>query len=142
MPMSRKQKADLLRTVGLFAGVSARSLGVIADAAVDIAVPAGKHIVRQGQIGTGFYLVVSGKVRVTRGSETLATLGPGQFFGELSVLDQAPRVAHVIAEEPTVCLALASWDFVRIIERNPKIALGLLKIMAQRLRAAENHPRH
>jgi CRP/FNR family cyclic AMP-dependent transcriptional regulator len=142
MAMSKKQKADLLRRVELFEGVSTRALNLIADAAVDIEVPAGKHIVRQGQIGTGFYLVSSGKVRVIRGSETLATLGPGEFFGELSVLDQAPRMAHVIAEEPTVCLALASWDFVRILEQNPKAALSVLRVMAKRLRAAEDHPRH
>jgi CRP/FNR family cyclic AMP-dependent transcriptional regulator len=142
MAMSKKQKADLLRRVELFEGVSTRALNLIADAAVDIEVPAGKHIVRQGQIGTGFYLISSGRVRVIRGNETLATLGPGEFFGELSVLDQAPRMAHVIAEEPTVCLALASWDFVRILEQNPKAALSVLRVMAKRLRAAEDHPGH
>jgi len=66
--MTRKQKTDLLRRVDLFGAVSARSLGLIADAAVDLAFPAGEYIVRQGQIGTGFYLIVGGRVRVLRGS--------------------------------------------------------------------------
>ena len=140
--MTRKQKVDLLRRVDLFAAMSTRSLHLIADATVDIAVTAGGYIVRQGQVGTGFYLVASGRVRVVRGSEILATLGPGEFFGELSVLDQAPRMAHVIAEEPTTCLALASWEFVRILEKNPKTALAVMRVMARRLRAAEDHPRH
>jgi CRP-like cAMP-binding protein len=142
MAMTRKQKTDLLRRVDLFAAVSTRSLHLIADATVDIDVPAGKHIVRQGQVGTGFYLIASGRVRVVRGSDVLAMLGPGEFFGELSVLDQAPRMAHVIAEEPTTCLALASWDFMRILERNPKTALAVMRVMAGRLRMAEDHPRH
>ncbi|OFX29069.1 MAG: hypothetical protein A2Z07_07545 [Armatimonadetes bacterium RBG_16_67_12] len=142
MPMTRKQKTDLLRRVDLFGAVSARSLGLIADAAVDLAFPAGEYIVRQGQIGTGFYLIVGGRVRVLRGSERLAHLGPGEFFGELSVLDQAPRMAHVIAEEPTICLALASWDLTRLLEKNPRIALAMLRVVARRLRATADHPRH
>jgi CRP-like cAMP-binding protein len=140
--MTSRQKVDLLRRVDLFAGVSARALGLIADAAVDIEVEADKHIVRQGQVGTGFYLIVRGRVRVVRGSDVLATLGPGEFFGELSVLDQMPRMAHVIAEAPTTCLALASWDFVRILEKNPRTALAVMRVMARRLRTAEDHPRH
>ena len=142
MPMTRKQKTDLLRRVDLFGAVSARSLGLIADAAVDLAFPAGEYIVRKGQIGTGFYLIVGGRVMVLRGSERLAHLGPGEFFGELSVLDQAPRMAHVIAEEPTICLALASWDLTRLLEKNPRIALAMLRVVARRLRATADHPRH
>lgn len=142
MAITRKQKVDLLRRVDLFSATSARSLGLVADAAVDCAFPAGAYIVRQGQIGTGFYLIVSGRVRVQRGSETLAHLGPGEFFGELSVLDQAPRMAHVIAEEPTVCLALASWDLTRVLEKNPRVALAMLRSVTRRLRAATDHPRH
>lgn len=109
---------------------------------MDLAFPAGEYIVRQGQVGTGFYLIVSGKVSVLRGSETLAHLGPGEFFGELSVLDQAPRMAHVIAEKPTICLALASWDLTRLLEKHPRIALAMLRVMARRLRAASDHTRH
>ena len=142
MAMSKKQKTDLLRRVELFSDVSARALGAIADATVDIEYSSGQYIVRQGQIGTGFYLVADGRVRVIRGSDVVAELGPGEFFGELSVLDQAPRTAHVVAVEPTICLALASWDFTKILEQNPKIALSVLRMMAQRLRAAVDHPRH
>ncbi|MDR7520396.1 MAG: cyclic nucleotide-binding domain-containing protein [Armatimonadota bacterium] len=142
MPMTRNQKADLLRRVELFSGVSARALGLIADKTVEVAFEPGQYIVRQGQVGTGFYLIVSGGARVVRGGQVLARLGPGECFGELSVLDQSPRVAHVLAEEPTTCLALASWDFTKVLEKNPKIALGLLRILARRLRAATDQPHH
>lgn len=140
--MTRKRKIALLRGVELFSGVSARSLGQVADRAVEAAFAPGQYIVRQGQVGTGFYAVVSGRVRVVRGGEVLARLGSGECFGELSVLDQAPRMAHVVAEEPTEVLALASWDFTRLLERNAKMTLSLLRVVARRLRAAQDLPRH
>lgn len=141
-PMTKKEKVSWLRKVPMFAELSPRAVGLIADRVAEIEFPAGRYIVRQGQVGTGAYLIVSGRVRVERGGETLSRLGPGEIFGELSVLDQMPRIAHVIAEEPTVCLGLASWDFTKLLERNPKITLGLLREVARRLRAATGLPHH
>lgn len=142
MPLTRKRKAELLRGVALFSSLTGRALATVADKAIDIEYAPGQYIVRQGQVGTGVYLIVSGRARVVRGSETLARLGPGEFFGELSVLDQQPRVAHVVAEEPTTCLALASWDFAKVLERQPRIALALLRGIAQRLRAVSQSVHH
>ncbi|HEY3249071.1 MAG TPA: cyclic nucleotide-binding domain-containing protein [bacterium] len=142
MAIGKAEKVRLLRSVSLFAGLGARALGPIADRAEVIEFPAGRYIVRQGQIGTGFYLVISGRAKVLRGSDTLNTLGPGDFFGELSVLDQAPRMAHVLTEVPTTCLALASWEFTKILEKNPKVTLQILREVARRLREATDHVRH
>jgi CRP/FNR family cyclic AMP-dependent transcriptional regulator len=142
MPMTRKDKIALLRGVELFSDLGARALGVVADAAVEVSHRAGQYIVRQGQVGTGFYVVASGHVRVVRSGRLLERLGPGGFFGELSVIDQAPRAAHVIAEEATTCVALASWEFTRLLERHPKIALAVLRTVARRLRATTDHTRH
>jgi len=142
MTMTRKRKRELLRKVGLFAGMTERSLDAIAAKALDIDFTTGQYIVRQGQVGTGFYLVTAGRAKVVRSGQVLARLGPGDFFGELSVLDQMPRIAHVIAEEATSCLALASWDFTKLLEENPKITLGLLREVARRLRAASDSHRH
>ncbi len=142
MAMSKAQKIKLLGTVSLFSGLSVRTLGAIAEHAEEIAFPAGRYIVRQGQIGTGFYLVVAGRAKVVRGNETLAVLQPGNFFGELSVLDQAPRIAHVLTEEPTTCLALASWEFTKLLEENPKLTLQILREVARRLREASQQHRH
>ena len=140
MGMTKKQRADLLRTVQLFSDVSPRALSAIADLAQEIEFPPERYIVRQGQVGTGFYLIVKGRARVVRGNEVMNRLGPADFFGELSLLDQQPRMAHVISEEPTICLALASWDFLKLLEKNPKITLALLREMARRLRTtAEQH---
>jgi len=142
MPMTRKKKRDLLRKVGLFAEMTERSLTAIAAKTVDIDFDAGQYIVRQGQVGTGFYLITGGRAKVVRGGQVLNRLGPGDFFGELSVLDQLPRMAHVITEEPTSCLALASWDFSKLLEENPKITISLLREVARRLREATESHRH
>jgi len=142
MSMTKKQKVSWLRKVPMFAEMTPRALGLIADKVTEIEFPAGRYIVRQGQVGTGFYLVVDGRVRVERGGEVLNRLGPGEIFGELSLLDQMPRMAHVMAEEPTVCLGLASWDFTRLLERNPKITLAILREVARRLRSATGLPHH
>jgi len=142
MELSRKDKIAWLRKVPLFSEVTPRQLALIADKVTEIDYPAGRYIVRQGQVGTGCYLIVRGRVKVMRSGEVLATLGPGQFFGELSVLDQMPRVAHVVTAEPTLCLGLASWDFAKLLEQNPKITLNILREMARRLRNASTLPHH
>jgi CRP-like cAMP-binding protein len=139
MPMTRTQRIARLKKVALFAGLAPRAVASIADLATEIEYPAGHYIVRQGQVGTGFYLISSGRAKVVRGSNVIAHLGPGDFFGELSVLDQSPRMAHVLAEESTSCLALASWDLTRLLERSPKVTIALLRVVASRLRAVSDH---
>ena len=99
-------------------------------------------IARQGDIGTGFFVVVDGRVRVVRDGERVATLGPGEFFGELSVIDGGPRNAHVVAEVPTRCLAIASWDFERVLLGHPALALTVLRIVVARLRASTSDHRY
>lgn len=142
MAMTKAQRVDLLQKVSLFAGMDPKALGAVADLMTEIEVAPERFIVRQGQVGTGFYLIASGRARVVRGSTVLNRLGPGEFFGELSVIDQAPRVAHVVAEEPTTCLALASWDFTKLLERNPKVTLAILREVVRRLRAMSEQPQH
>jgi len=142
--LTAREKAELLDRVDLFRGLGGVPLSAIADRAVEVEFPSGRPIARQGEVGTGFFLIVSGAARVTRDGDTLATLGAGDFFGELSLLDQQPRVATVTAEGPvpTVCLAIASWDFERLLEEQPRVAIGLLKGVARRLRDVTDQHRH
>jgi CRP/FNR family transcriptional regulator, cyclic AMP receptor protein len=137
-----EQKVDLLRRVDLFSDLPRESLETLAAAAVEIDFPEGRYIVQQGMVGSGLLVIVSGSVRVVRGDDVLATLGPGDFFGELSVLDQSPRSASVIAQRPTTCLGIASWDLLRVLEEQPSLGLALLRALATRLRAADEHVRH
>jgi len=128
------RKTALLSAARLFDGVDAAGMDRIAAVAVEVDFPADHVIARQGEIGTGFFIVVSGGARVVRGGETITTLGPGDFFGELSVLDGKPRNAQVIAVGPTTCLALASWDFEAVLLEEPRVALAILRGLASRLR--------
>jgi CRP/FNR family cyclic AMP-dependent transcriptional regulator len=140
--LSRERMTQLLSQTHLFAGVDADGLERIVDRITELDVPADRVIARQGEIGTGFFIITSGSVRVVRDGETLATLGPGEFFGELSVLDGKPRNAQVVSAEPTVCLALASWDFEAVVVEQPKVALAVLRELAGRLRNLTDAHRH
>lgn len=140
--MTKKQKAASLRDVALFSGINPRQITTIADLTTEIDFEPGQYIVRQGQVGTGFYLIASGRAKVVMDGKTLAHLGPGEFFGELSLLDHQPRMAHVIAEERTTCLALASWDFTRLLEKTPKLTVSILREVAKRLRDVSSQHQH
>jgi CRP/FNR family transcriptional regulator, cyclic AMP receptor protein len=134
MTLTQDRRTELIGGCPLFRGIDAAGLGAISGAAIEVDFPAERVIARQGEIGTGFFVVVDGMVRVTRDGAVVARLGPGEFFGELSVLDGGPRVAQVTAEVPTRCLALASWDFERVLREEPGIALAVLRVVAGRLR--------
>ena len=142
MTLSTESKASALSSVPLFAGISAESMQRLADVTAEADFQAGQFIVIQGQVGTGLYVIVDGSAKVVRGSDELALLKAGDFFGELSVIDQEPRYASVQAVEPTRCLALASWDLLDLIEKDPQLAQNLLRGMAQRIRAAGEQHRH
>jgi CRP/FNR family transcriptional regulator, cyclic AMP receptor protein len=142
MSLSVEEKADWLGRVQLFGGVDQTGLEQIAARCGEVEFPAGYTIVLQGQIGNGLYIVVKGTARVMRGSDELATLGPGDFFGELAVIDQMPRMASVVAGDPVTCLALASWDLIRLLEQEPTITLNLLRELAARLRALSQQHHH
>jgi len=142
MPLSRDEKIEMLGSMPLFQGVDSEDLGGIADRTVEVDYAEGGVIVREGEIGTGFFVIVSGSVRVVRDGETVITLGRGEFFGELSVLDRRPRIAQVVAAEPTTCLALASWDLEAVIAEQPRVALAMLRVLAERLRDLSDAHRH
>jgi CRP/FNR family transcriptional regulator, cyclic AMP receptor protein len=135
MSLTPDQRREYLRQVALFGSLDDDELDQVAAVAGELEFAPSAVIARQGQVETGFYLVVSGQVHVLRGSERVATLGPGDFFGELSVIDQQPRLASVTAAEQTVCLALASWDLLSLLEAKPRIAIALLRELAARLRS-------
>jgi CRP-like cAMP-binding protein len=134
MSLTPEHRLELLGACPLFKGLSPADLDAVGAAAIEVDFPADRVIAREGEIGTGFFIVVSGRVRVVRSGSLVATLGPGEFFGELSVLDGGPRVAQVVTAEPTTCLALASWDFEKVLREEPGVALAVLRVVAARLR--------
>ena len=142
MTLTQDRRAELLGGCPLFKGIDADGLTKLAELATPVDFPAGHVIARQGEIGTGFFVIISGRVRVVRDGAVVARLGPGEFFGELSVLDQMPRNATVAAEETTSCLALASWDFDKVLLAEPALTLAILRGVARRLREVSESARH
>ena len=142
MALSAQDKAAALAHVPLFTGISAESMAALAEATGEQDFAPGQFIVRPGQVGTGLYVVVEGSVKVVKGADTVAMLGPGDFFGELSVVDQEPRNASVQAAASTVVLALASWDLLSLLENDHALALNLIKGLVARIRAQGEQHRH
>ena len=142
MTLTQDRRTELLGACRLFSGVQPADLAAVAGRAIEVDFPADRVIARQGEIGTGFFLVVDGSVRVVRDGQDVAVLGPGEFFGELSVLDGLPRVAQVVAIEPTRCLALASWDFEQAVLDSPTLALAILRGLAARVRSVTEQQHH
>jgi CRP/FNR family cyclic AMP-dependent transcriptional regulator len=128
---------DHLSKVPLFSALSKRDLQLVARAAEDVKVDAGKVLVTEGSAGTEFFVIVDGKARVTRRGRKVAELGPGQFFGELALLDRAPRNATVVAETPMELLVLGQREFAALIDEVPGLAHKLLAGLARRLRESD-----
>ena len=142
MTLTHDRRAELLSGCPLFKALDADGLAKLAAVATPVDFPAGHVIARQGEIGTGFFVIVSGSVRVVRDGAVVARLGAGEFFGELSVLDRMPRNATVAADEATTCLALASWDFEKVLLDEPALTLAILRGVATRLREVTESARH
>ena len=134
MALSRPEKASWLAKVPLFEGCAGPVIEGVADVTTEQSFADGQAIVQQGQVGNGLFIVVSGGARIVAGGRDIGRLGPGEFVGELSVIDQRPRAATALAEGPTVCLALASWDLLALVGRDRELTLNLLRGLAARLR--------
>ncbi len=132
--------AALIGEVPFFAGLDAKRKKVVASQGKELSYNAGDPIVEAGSMGVGFYLILDGKVEVRKGKSILASLGKGQFFGEMSLIDEEPRAADVVAVSPTKCWALSSWSFGALVKSNPEVALTMLKELVKRLRAAQSSP--
>lgn len=136
MPLAASHREALITACPLFRGLDPVGLAAVGDAVIEVEFPAERVIARQGEIGTGLFIVAEGAVRIVRDGELIAQMGPGEFFGELSVLDGGPRNAQVITDQPTTCLALATWDAERVLREQPGIALAVLRVLVARLREA------
>lgn len=126
-----------LGATDLFSPLSRRSLATVAAGARVINHPAGQQLVTEGEEGVGFHLIVEGTVSVVIGGKQRAQMGPGQYFGEMSMIDGGPRSATITTETPVTMIYLSAWNFRPILEAEPEIARVLLLVLCARLRAAE-----
>ncbi len=125
----------MLEKVPIFSMLTDRQLRSLAKDALERTYPDGANVVKQGEKGIGFYLLLEGGVEVRRKGRRLASLGPGQFFGEMALFDNEPRSADVIASQPTRCLVLSKWEFWGFAMGQPRMLRGMLEEMARRLGA-------
>jgi CRP/FNR family cyclic AMP-dependent transcriptional regulator len=134
--VAKQDPVKMLAGVPIFEGLSKKDLSKIAGAAKQITHRQGSVLAREGQTGMGFFLILEGTAGVKVGDRQRGKLGPGEFFGEISLLDGGPRTATVSAETEVTTLGLTPWDFKRLVESSPAIAGKMLKVMAQRLRSS------
>ena len=122
----------------LFSGLTRQHLSSVADLAQDVTYSAGRMLVRAGTPGVAFYVIVDGTAKVVRGkiatAKGQASLGPGDFFGEMALLDGGPRTASVVAQTPLTTIRIERAPFRRMLKDEPEIALKLLEGMAVRMR--------
>jgi CRP/FNR family cyclic AMP-dependent transcriptional regulator len=133
---------EVLRRVPLFAGLPEAELTAFADLTRERGYPKGSVIVFEDDAGDALYLVAAGQVKVVLIAEDgreviLSVLGEGNFFGEMAVIDEEPRSAHVIAMEDSSLLVLRRDDFQHRLRANPEIAISLLREISRRLRRAD-----
>ena len=134
--MSTKRVMEELAKVPLFSDCSNRDLQTISRVVKDIDHRAGTVIAREGEPGVGLFVIVEGETEVTIGGKKKATLGPGEFFGEIALLDGGPRTATVTAITDVKLLGLTEWVFRGLMQEHPSIAIKTLQQMAGRLRSA------
>lgn len=131
-----RKLVEQLKTVPLFSGCSTRELASLGRFLRKVDFPAGRQIVQEGRTGTGLHVIIEGETRVVVGDRTRRRLGPGAFFGEISLLDRGPRTATVVAETPVRTLALSSWNFRAALKEHPSMAVKMLEELASRVRSA------
>jgi CRP-like cAMP-binding protein len=134
--VTKTEITELLSRVPLFSGCSQREIAAIARAAKEVHRREGSVLARTGEPGVGFFLMVDGKADVLVNNRKRGTLGPGDFFGEISLLDGGPRSADVVAATDVDMLGLTAWVFRGVLEQYPSIAQKMLIAMAGRLRDA------
>ncbi len=133
---------ELLASVALFQNLDKKDVRSLARLVRDRNYAAGQVIVQEGQPGLGLFVIAEGHAQVVQGSRVLRELSTGDFFGEMSLLDDLPRTADVRATAPTRCVTLAKWEFLGELEAHPKMALPLLPMLSRRVRVAEERADH
>jgi CRP-like cAMP-binding protein len=128
---------DSYRRVPLFAECTKKDLRTVARQAEKVRAEPGRVLVTEGQLGREFFMIVTGTARVTRNGRKVATLGPGESFGELALLDGGARNATVVAETPMELLVLTRPAFVKLLDELPGFGATLLRGVARRLQQAD-----
>ena len=137
---SQDTKVQALKGAPLFEGLSRKELIQLARVCEDLEVQPGKVLCKEGQLGHEFFVIVDGKVQVTRQGRRVATLGGGDFLGEIALVTELPRTATVTAETPVRLFVLTGREFHAVLDQNPKVERKVLRALARRLAETSRDP--
>lgn len=121
--------------VPLFAGIAKHDLEFLASRLDEVSLKPGQTLISEGQPTEAFFILESGNVQVTRGGKTVNRLGPGDFFGEIGMLDRGAATATVVTDGPVEAMVLSHTQFRDAIKGNASLAMQVIAAMAKRLRA-------
>jgi protein phosphatase len=140
--VARDEKLDLLHRIPLFSAFDRKGLERVSMLADEVDVPAERCLMTQGDRGAEMFVIVSGQARVERDGQRINTLGPGDFFGEIALIDGGPRTATVTADEPSRLLVLTHREFHSLMDEFPEVAAEVLNSLAHRIRRLEPDQPH
>ncbi len=125
---------ETLKTVSLFEGLDDKQLARVANQMKERTFPEGSAVTSEGETGAGFFVIAEGTASVSVDDELRATLGPGDYFGEVALIDEGVRSATIVAATDLRCYGLAPWEFRPFVEEHPQVAWALLQTLAKRVR--------
>jgi CRP/FNR family cyclic AMP-dependent transcriptional regulator len=126
--------SETLRKVPLFAGLDDKELGQIASNMRERRYKAGDTVTQEGSGGAGFFVVEEGEADVNVGGQAKGSIGPGDYFGEIALINDSPRTATLTARTDMLCYGMTPWDFRPLVETNSAIAWKLLTAMAEKMK--------
>jgi len=135
----KSDQLSALRSVSLFSSMSDRDLKAVLDGCREEVYSDGQAIVREGTPGGPFFLIVEGQAKMTVGGKQVKKLAPGDYFGEIAMIDKGPRSATVVAVGNVKALAIASWDFLALCEQDWKIAHKVMMGLAAAVRSLDKN---
>ncbi|GAC1663530.1 MAG: hypothetical protein NVS9B8_02690 [Candidatus Limnocylindrales bacterium] len=136
------QKLELLKRAPLLAGLGRREIEEVGRLVEEIDVPAGQVLMREGETGREFFVLVEGSVAIDRGGSRVRTMTPGDFFGEIALLAEGPRTATATTETASKVLVLGHREFHSLMDQFPAIRMCVLEALAARLRSLEPDATH
>jgi CRP-like cAMP-binding protein len=137
---SQDTKVQALKGAPLFEGLSRKELIQLARVCEDLEIQPGKVLCKEGQIGHEFFVIVDGKVQVTRNGRRVATLDSGDFVGEIALVTETLRTATVTAETPVRLFVLTGREFHAVLDKNPNVERKVLRALARRLAETSGDP--
>jgi CRP/FNR family cyclic AMP-dependent transcriptional regulator len=130
---------EALRNVPIFAGLDDDDLERLARQMKERRFPEGADVTTEGAGGAGFFVIIEGNATVSVSGEVRATLGPGDYFGEIALIDEGTRSASITAATDILAYGLTAWEFRPFVEEHPQVAWAMLQTLARRLREAQAH---